>query len=139
VTPVDRAAGALVGLALGDALGAPMKFCSFDEIVRRWRVDGPPEPIGTPARVTDDMQMALALGEALLEHDETGSPLTVATLEAQLRRAFVAWATSPNRRALGMTCLRTCDGLRLGLPWLQATVRDSKGCGANMRGAARAA
>jgi ADP-ribosylglycohydrolase len=66
VTPVGRAAGALYGLAQGDALGAPTEFCAFDEIVRRWGADGPPEPVGTPARLTDDTQLALAVGEALL-------------------------------------------------------------------------
>ena len=46
----------------------------------------------------------------------------------------MAWATSPeNDRAPGMTCLQACDGLRRGLPWLEATVHNSKGCGANMR------
>ena len=35
MTAVDRAAGALYGLALGDALGAPTEFCSFEQIVRR--------------------------------------------------------------------------------------------------------
>ena len=66
MTPVGRAAGALYGLAQCDALGAPSEFCAFDEIVRRWGADGPPEPVGTPARVTDDTQLALAVGEALL-------------------------------------------------------------------------
>ena len=134
MTPVDRAAGALYGLALGDALGAPTEFCSFEQIVRRWGADGPPEPVGTPARVTDDTQMALAVGDALLEHDASGRPFSAADLEEPLRRAFVAWAISPeNDRAPGMTCLQACDGLRRGLPWLEATVHGSKGCGANMR------
>lgn len=55
-------------------------------------------------------------------------------LEPLLRPRFLAWAASPdNNRAPGMTCLRACGGLSLGLPWTQATVTGSKGCGANMR------
>jgi ADP-ribosylglycohydrolase len=36
-------------------------------------------------------------------------------------------------RAPGDTCLRACAGLTKGLPWQQATIIGSKGCGANMR------
>ena len=32
-----------------------------------------------------------------------------------------------------MTCLASCERLAKGLPWLQATDKGSKGCGANMR------
>jgi len=126
-----RASGALFGLALGDALAAETEFLSVGEIHRRFGPDGPLSPPGDPARVTDDTQMALAVGEALLDAPR---PHTAATAEAPLRRAFVAWAGSPeNDRAPGMTCLTACARLQTGLPWTQATVTDSKGCGANMR------
>lgn len=127
----DRASGALFGLALGDALGAETEFLSVKEIHRRFGPAGPDLPVGAPAPVTDDTQMALAVGEALLESPR---PYAAATAEAPLRRAFIAWATSPdNDRAPGATCLTACRLLRMGLPWTQATVADSKGCGANMR------
>ena len=127
----DRASGSLFGLALGDALGAKTEFLSVYEIRQRFGAGGPAEPPGDPARVTDDTQMTLAVGEALLE---AGQPLSASTLEEPLRRAFVAWADSPdNDRAPGMTCLTACARLKLGMPWTQATVADSKGCGANMR------
>jgi ADP-ribosylglycohydrolase len=55
-------------------------------------------------------------------------------LEGPLRAAFVAWNRSPeNDRAPGMTCMRACEGLERGLPWVAAAVAGSKGCGANMR------
>ncbi len=127
----DRASGSLFGLALGDALGAKTEFLSVPEIKRRFGPDGPDAPAGDPAPVTDDTQMALAVGEALLEAPE---PYTAAALEGPLRRAFVAWADSPeNDRAPGMTCLTACARLKMGMPWTSATVPDSKGCGANMR------
>jgi ADP-ribosylglycohydrolase len=51
-----------------------------------------------------------------------------------LRQAFVDWLNSPdNNRAPGMTCIRACTGLVGGLRWVEATDRNSKGCGANMR------
>ncbi len=128
----DRTAGCLFGLALGDALAAPVEFIrSAEEITRHFPPSGPTAPQGDPARVTDDTQMALAVGEALLA---AGRPFTAVSLEGPLRAAFVAWNRSPeNDRAPGLTCMRACEGLERGLPWTAATVSGSKGCGANMR------
>ena len=127
----DRAAGCLFGLALGDALGAKTEFLSVREIQQRFGLEGPSTLVGDPALVTDDTQMALAVGEALLE---AGLPFTAAGVEGPLRQAFVAWNDSPeNNRAPGMTCLTACGRLKQGLPWTKATVSNSKGCGANMR------
>ena len=129
--PMGRASGSLFGLALGDALGAKTEFLSVHKIHEQFGFEGLTAPPGDPALVTDDTQMALAVGEALLESPQ---PYTAATLEGPLRHAFVAWADSPdNDRAPGMTCLTACARLKMGMPWTQATVLDSKGCGANMR------
>src|SRR6266568_4358992 len=116
-----RASGSLFGLAFGDALGADTEFLSVDQILRRFPPHGPLEPTGHPARVTDDTQMTLAVGEALLEaegRDKSGPSdainrvPTATTLEGPLRRAFVAWSNSPeNNRAPGMTCMQACAGL----------------------------
>jgi ADP-ribosylglycohydrolase len=87
--------------------------------------------VGNPARVTDDTQMALAVGEALLAAPR---PLAPQTLEAPMCSGFVAWLRSPdNNRAPGGTCLSACRNLEREQPWQQATVIGSKGCGANMR------
>jgi ADP-ribosylglycohydrolase len=132
----ERVAGCLFGLAFGDALGAPTEFLPVAEIVRRWPPAGPLEPAGEPARVTDDTQMALAVGEALAEA-LVRRDVSPASVEALVRAAFVGWLNSPdNNRAPGMTCLRACEALEAGGHWLGATVRGSKGCGANMRVAA---
>ena len=83
----QRASGCLFGLAFGDALGAATEFLNVGEILQRFPPQGPLEPTGDPARVTDDTQMALAVGEALIEAHR---PFTARTLEEPLRRAFVA-------------------------------------------------
>src|SRR6266536_1959923 len=120
--------GSLYGLAYGDALGAPTEFLTVQEIQQRYGPDGPAD-IGT-GRVTDDTQMALAVGWALRDPDV----LTPEPLATALRDRFVAWAQSPdNTRSPGRTCLRACARLSDGRPWVEATVADSKGCGANMR------
>lgn len=125
-----NAAGSLYGLAYGDAFGKPTEFQDYATIVATYGPGGPRELTGTPALVTDDTQMALAVGEALL----AASKITPEALEPALRRAFLDWARSPdNNRAPGMTCLRACALLEDGRPWQRATVAESKGCGANMR------
>jgi ADP-ribosylglycohydrolase len=129
---MQRVAGCLFGAALGDALGAPTEFLSVAQIVSRWPPAGPSEPAGEPARVTDDTQMMLAVGEALLEIPV--EELRTSLVEPRLRAAFVTWLDSPdNDRAPGMTCLRACEALRDGRPYVDATIAGSKGCGANMR------
>lgn len=125
------ASGCLFGAAFGDALGAPTEFLGVPEILARWPPHGPDAPAGHPALVTDDTQMMLAVGEALVA---VAGPLTARAVEAPLRAAFVAWLDSPdNDRAPGRTCLQACAALKEGLPFHEATVAGSKGCGANMR------
>jgi ADP-ribosylglycohydrolase len=65
----ERFRGCLLGLALGDALGAPYEFSRPEEIPQGARVFARfgrvmDLPVGT---VTDDTQMALALTESLIE------------------------------------------------------------------------
>lgn len=126
-----RATGCLIGMALGDALAAPVEFSDIQSIRQHFPPDGPQSPMGDPARVTDDTQMALAVGEALFQCDVPPSP---DQFEAALRAEFIKWANSPdNTRAPGKTCMRACRRLARGIAWQQATVAGSKGCGANMR------
>ncbi|HEX8844599.1 MAG TPA: ADP-ribosylglycohydrolase family protein [Pyrinomonadaceae bacterium] len=132
----SRVAGCLFGLAFGDAFGAPTEFLTVDEILRRWPPDGPADLIGETIKVTDDTQMALAVGEALAEAIARYD-LSSESLETLFRAAFVKWLNSPdNDRAPGRTCLTACENLEKGKHWIEATVKHSKGCGANMRVAA---
>ncbi|MET9967830.1 ADP-ribosylglycohydrolase family protein [Streptomyces sp. NPDC006356] len=127
------ATGSLLGLALGDALGFPTEFNDVPSILAKCGPWAGME-LPTPAIVTDDTQMTLALGKGL----RTAMDLGVLGPEAMaepVRAEFIAWNRSPeNNRAPGNTCLRACDLLeRADLPWQDASQIGSKGCGANMR------
>ncbi|WP_396454335.1 ADP-ribosylglycohydrolase family protein [Actinomadura sp.] len=130
---MKRASGAMFGLAYGDALGAPTEFLTMEQIGRRFGDRGPAGLDGDPALVTDDTQMAIAVGLGLLDA-LANPPLTPDLITPMWRRRFVDWLNSPdNNRAPGNTCLRACRDLEAGRPWVEATVAGSKGCGANMR------
>ncbi|MFG2818793.1 ADP-ribosylglycohydrolase family protein [Kitasatospora sp. NPDC048365] len=130
---MKRATGAMLGLAIGDALGRPTEFTPWDDLVR-----GTPDwrelPLPRKALVTDDTQMTLALARALKTALAAG-PLVPLRLERPLREEFVEWWRSPeNNRAPGMTCMKSCWRLsRPERPWQEASDIGSKGCGANMR------
>ncbi|WP_031063119.1 ADP-ribosylglycohydrolase family protein [Streptomyces sp. NRRL WC-3742] len=130
---MGKATGALLGLAIGDALGKHTEFQEVEEIA--WNCpDWRQLPLPKPALVTDDTQMTLALARGLRTALERG-PLTPLRLERPVREEFVEWWRSPeNNRAPGMTCMRSC--WRLSVPekrWQDASDANSKGCGANMR------
>ncbi|KDN84807.1 ADP-ribosylglycohydrolase family protein [Kitasatospora cheerisanensis] len=129
---MGRATGAMLGLAIGDALGKRTEFLTMQEIgllSADWRQ----LPLPKKAKVTDDTQMTLALARALRAALAEG-PLVPLRLELPLREEFVDWWRSPdNDRAPGMTCLRSCFRLSTGRPWQDASDLGSKGCGANMR------
>jgi ADP-ribosylglycohydrolase len=129
---MSKVRGSLFGLAFGDALGAPTEFLPYDEVVRRYGPRGPRE-LPTPALVTDDTQMTLAVADALLSALEE-PPLTAERLEPRLRGRFLYWWDSPeNDRAPGHTCMAACAAMARGVSWREATIEGSKGCGANMR------
>ena len=69
ITKIDRYEGAMLGVAVGDALGAPLEFMSAQEIgMKHGDVR---EMIGggwlsvVPGEVTDDTQMTLAVAEGM--------------------------------------------------------------------------
>ncbi|MFJ3664493.1 ADP-ribosylglycohydrolase family protein [Streptomyces sp. NPDC090119] len=127
------AAGSLLGLALGDALGFPTEFNDVPSILAKC---GPWRGMELPDRafVSDDTQMTLALGRGLRTAMGRGS-LAPERLERPLREEFVDWYRSPeNNRAPGRTCLTACELLeKEGRDWRDASQVGSKGCGANMR------
>jgi len=138
--------GSVVGLAVGDALGYPAEFRSREQLLReigpegitgfialkdprvsRPYILGPDHPPGT---YTDDTQMSLAVARGLLEagHCELDELMNA------IGREFVAWSRSEdNDRSPGETCMTGCRNFARGVPWREAGVARSKGCGSAMR------
>jgi ADP-ribosyl-[dinitrogen reductase] hydrolase len=100
---LDRALGAYLGLALGDALGATVEFMTPREIAARYGVHR--EIVGggwlrlAPGQVTDDTTMSLSLGDGLLRGAHLGRPFDTRLMA----EAFVAWW-----RGRPVDCGNTC-------------------------------
>jgi ADP-ribosyl-[dinitrogen reductase] hydrolase len=94
-TLLDKALGAYLGLALGDALGATVEFMTPREIAQRFATQGGVHRhiVGggwlklAPGQVTDDTKMSLALGDALLRGAQLGRPFDTSLIA----EAYLAW------------------------------------------------
>ncbi len=125
----DRAVAAFLGLALGDALGATVEFLTPREVAAFHGTHK--DIVGggwlhlKPGRVTDDTEMSLALGRAILDH----GGLVSARAAAQ---AFSAWM-SKKPVDIGHTVRRGISSFRRsGLPWVADNPMNG-GNGAAMR------
>ncbi|MFD9471288.1 ADP-ribosylglycohydrolase family protein [Streptomyces goshikiensis] len=101
---LDRAVGAVLGSAVGDALGAPYEFGPAGELTARgaeMRGGGGWDP----GEATDDTQMAVLLGESLLECGDLELP--------DVFERFRRWAAGAPKD-IG---LQTEDVLTSGQPW----------------------
>lgn len=134
----DRVRGSLVGLAVGDALGAPLEGMSADEIARRHGrvtgyVEGPsdhPEKWRMPGLHTDDTQQALIVTEAILRTGRADPDLIV--------RQMVELTEGPRsvpfgaHRGTGRSYRLSVMRMRHEGRW-SSGARNSAGIGASMR------
>ncbi|MEU0285625.1 ADP-ribosylglycohydrolase family protein [Streptomyces sp. NPDC052492] len=105
----ERARGALLGLAVGDALGAPAENMKPSEIRAKWgRVTG---YVTDPPAGTDDTEYAIFSGLLVARH---GSALTPAHVEAAWHEWIADRAEGPFRGA-GFSERGTLENLRRGL------------------------
>ncbi|MCM2341709.1 ADP-ribosyl-[dinitrogen reductase] hydrolase [Rhodoferax sp.] len=123
----DRALGAYLGFAIGDALGATVEFMRPREIAARYGVHR--EIIGggwlklARGQVTDDTTMSLALGDALLQGGCSAFPGDARVDDRLIRGigdAYVRWFKSKPVDC-GNTCRRGImrymrDGTLAGAP-----------------------
>ena len=119
----DRFTGCLLGLATGDALGAPYEGGPLERLV--WWFIG--RTSDGCLRWTDDTQMALDLAESLLENDGVHPELLATRFAVSYR-----WS-----RGYGPGAARVLKRIRRGEPWQKASkavyAGGSYGNGAAMR------
>ncbi len=140
--------GSLLCGAIGDALGWPVEFMSYRDIVKRYGRGGiasPPYREGKKAEITDDTQMTLFTAEGILRGTGAPDPLLI------LHRAYLRWLYTQGYhvsdeyndgwlirvkelhapRAPGSTCLSALLSGDIGR--MEQPINMSKGCGGVMR------
>lgn len=150
----SRFQGCLIGGAVGDALGAPVEFMNYGEIVRKFGPDGIKDykpAYGKIGAITDDTQMTLFTAEGMLRAYVRGCMRGLSTFTGVTDHAYLRWLEtqgykSPieigrdgwlweqkalhSSRAPGRTCLSALKSKR---SFGDAATNDSKGCGGVMR------
>jgi ADP-ribosyl-[dinitrogen reductase] hydrolase len=114
----DRFRGSLLGLAVGDALGAPAEFLTAEQVAERWGILV--EMVGggchdcKPGEVTDDTEMMLCLAESLA---------SLGDFDAEdVMRRYAAWFdTDPVD--VGITVRTVMLGVKSGTSWDRAARR----------------
>ncbi|NLE94783.1 MAG: hypothetical protein GX600_03730 [Dehalococcoidia bacterium] len=136
---VSQYEGCLLGLALGDALGAPVEFLDLQQIQHEYGPEGicglEPWREFPAGYFTDDTQMSLATArgciDAYLElrHGQPWRPAHA------VYRRYLAWLRTQSlpymNRAPGATCLWSLRTGRMGT--VAAPLNTRKGCGGVMR------
>ncbi len=143
---LDKYTGCLLGVAIGDALGAPVEGMTLEEIKRKYGADGITDfdsYRGFEAGFyTDDTQMTLATAQGILDaasqakaqgESEEGRDHNE-DVKAVYRR-YLEWLKSQYdpryRRGPGMSCLTSLQSGIMGT--IEHPINDSKGCGGVMR------
>ncbi|MBI4700171.1 MAG: ADP-ribosylglycohydrolase family protein, partial [Deltaproteobacteria bacterium] len=140
-SPASRIRGAVLGAAIGDAMGNPTEFLSLDQIRQRYGPAGvtgyvhwwPGEGGSRFAPYTDDTQLGEVVLRSLCESRDRGEELDAAM--ERVGAALVGWKNEPQggHRAPGASCLAGAAALERGSPWREAGGEKAGGCGSVMR------
>jgi ADP-ribosylglycohydrolase len=133
--------GAILGAAIGDAMGHPTEFMSMWQIREKFGEDGvkgyelrwQTDKGVSYAPYTDDTQMAEIVLRTLIDARSCNWDLHPTML--LMAERFIEWSNNPQggHRAPGKACLEGCRMLEEGIEWSKAGHRDAGGCGSVMR------
>lgn len=150
----ERYQGCLLGGAVGDALGAPVEFMLYSEILQNFGSRGITDFVpayGRLGAITDDTQMTLFTAEGALRSYVRGSVRGICHPPSVMHHAYLRWLRTQDEkvpgesvsngwlieqkdlfslRAPGQTCI---DSLRSNVTIGRPAHNDSKGCGGMMR------
>lgn len=149
--------GCLLGGAIGDALGWPVEFLTYNDILSRYGGNGisdlQPSPAGT-AEITDDTQMTLFTAEGILRAETKRRDRGLCHTPTMVYHAYQRWLHTQGysraeefdwvydgwllkvdllykSRAPGQTCLTALFHRWQGT--METPINGSKGCGGIMR------
>ncbi len=136
---LNRYLGCMLGVAIGDALGAPVEFMSLDEIKRTFGKSGVadfhPYRGFAAGCYTDDTQMTLATALGCIDAHQIWQEKGVRDAADVVYRRYLEWFETQKdpaqRRGPGMTCLSALGSGQMGTT--EKPFNDSKGCGGVMR------
>lgn len=132
--------GAVLGAAVGDALGHPTEFLSQAAIQRQY---GPSGVTGFElwwdrdgrrfAPYTDATQMAEIVLPTLVEHGNGAAAME--PVMGKIAAGFARWSVEPQggHRAPRNACMRGAGRSRAGVHWREAGGPEAGGCGSVMR------
>jgi ADP-ribosylglycohydrolase/protein-tyrosine phosphatase len=136
-----RVSGAVLGAAIGDALGHPTEFYSYEQLEGKYGSGGVKgfelwwegDDGKRFAPYTDDTQMAEIVLQAIVDHGTT--EVSFESAMEGMAAGFGHWHDSPQggHRAPGTTCLAGAKRLAAGVPWREAGDPHGGGCGSVMR------
>jgi ADP-ribosylglycohydrolase len=137
-----RFRGCLLGLAVGDALGAPVEFWDLPRIRLKYGMAGIQDfdswgsyPEFAAGSYTDDTQMSLATARGLIKAVERWRRTERFIPATDVYQEYLAWRkaqTDPVKRRLpGATCLTALEDGNPGT--VDEPLNDSKGAGGVMR------
>ena len=147
----DRFEGCLLGGAIGDALGYPVEFLQYEDILERFGTAGITSydlSYGPVAHFSDDTQMTLFSADGLVA---AGAQASEAQFVTAVYNAYLDWLRTQEewftdnpgtswllgvpelhaRRAPGNTCLSALESGTMGS--MEERLNNSKGCGGVMR------
>ena len=149
----NKVLGSMIGGAIGDALGYPVEFMSYSQIIHKYGPAGITRyhlNADGVAEISDDTQMSLYTANGILYYQSLNAIGLPAKKTETICEAYMAWFQTQTehyphnmqhcfwishvkdlyaRRAPGLTCMSAL----LSLQQDQAVVNDSKGCGGIMR------
>ena len=138
----SRFRGCLLGLAVGDALGAPVEFWDLPRIRLKYGMAGIQDfdswgryPEFPPGSYTDDTQMSLATARGLVKAVERWRRTDRFIPATDVYQEYLVWRKVQNdplqRRLPGATCLTALEDGNPGT--VDEPLNDSKGAGGVMR------
>lgn len=149
--------GCLLGGAIGDALGSPVEFFTYKEILKEFGAAGILDLVCSEsgkAEITDDTQMTLFTAEGILRSETRGYEKGICHTPSVVYYAYQRWLNTQGypklndqdwvydgwlfgvkelyyRRAPGNSCLSALSSGKQGT--IDNPINNSKGCGGVMR------